>query len=251
MKLAVGYPWSSPVMFTAAAENMVNLERPCETRFIRGLGWSPARRHVDICEKALAWGADVICIIGSDQLHPEDMLTRLLGRLEEGYEICGALVPCRGFISWQDMKPFQPMAWRFKAHDKIVPIRQFRGVQHDQDMLELIDPADGDVQQVDFMGSGVIMFQSEHLLALNRPWFYERVTHADQQRIASMDTTFCWRLQMEAHARVWVDTTIAVKHLHVFEIDDTFQTRFDDWRDGAGDPSICRYDSPPAEATRA
>ena len=140
------------------------------------------------------------------------------------------------------------MAWRFKRHDKIVPIRQFRGVQFDQDMLELIDPADGDMQQVNFMGSGVIMFHRDHLLALKKPWFYERVTHEDQQRVASMDTTFCWRLQMEAHAKVWVDTTIQVKHLHVFEIDESYQQRFADWHEGGGDASICRYDDPQKDA---
>ena len=176
------------------------------------------------------------------------MLTRLYGRAEEGYEVVGALVPCRGYISWQDMKPFQPMAWRFKRHDKIVPIRQFRGVQFDQDMLELIDPKDGDMQQIDFMGSGVIMFHRDHLLSLKKPWFYERVNQEDQQRIASMDTTFCWRLKMEAYAKVWVDTTIKVKHLHIFEIDESFQERFADWHEGGGDPSICRYEKETANA---
>jgi len=241
MKLAVGYPWASPFMFSAAAENMVNLRRPCDTRFFRGMGWSPARRHLDICEKALGWGADLICIIGSDQVHPEDMLERLVARFKSGYEVVGALVPCRGYFDHQEMKPFQPMAWRFKKSNKVEPIRQWRGMQIDPDMMELIDPKDGDMQRVNFMGSGVIMFHRDHLTALKKPWFYETVNHEDQVRTACMDTKFCWRLQNEAFAKVWVDTTIKVEHLHVFNIDDTFQDRFADWSEGEGDKNICSY----------
>ena len=207
------------------------------------MGWSPARRHMDICEKAIAWGADLICIIGSDQLHPEDMLPRLVARFLEGYEVVGSLVPARGYFDHHDMKPFQPMAWRFVTSDEAKPIREFRGQALDPDMLEVVQREDGDMQQVNFMGSGVIMFHRDHLLALAQPWFFETVNHVDQVRTASMDTKFCWRLQSEAHAKVWVDTTIKVKHLHIFEIDDTYSERFADWAEkGKGDPNLCTYE---------
>lgn len=246
MKLAVGYPWSSPFFFTGAMDNMLALERPAETRFFRGSGWCPARRHIHICEQALAWGADLICIIGADQLHPPDMLTRLLARHKEGYEVVSALVPARGYVSWQDMKPFQPMGWRFKAAvgddiAQISAVRAYRTWDLDKDMLEAVNPADGDMQRVDFIGSGVLMFHRDHLLALERPWFFETVRQEDCQRTANMDATFVWRLQMEAHAKTWVDTTIKVRHLHVFEIDESFAGRFADWAEGGGDPEICRY----------
>ena len=42
--------------------------------------------------------------------------------------------------------------------------------------------------------------------------------------------------------RVWVDTTIKVKHSHVFDVDETYQERFRDWTTkGIGDANICRY----------
>lgn len=243
MKIAVGYPWSSPFTFTGFTDNLANLERPegCEVRIFRGQGWCPARRHAHICEQALAWGADLITIIGADQVHPEDLLIRLLQRFREGCEVITALVPVRGYVGWQDMKPFQPMAWRFKTSDRPV-LRAYRGQQLDGDMLEVIDPKDGDVQRVNFIGSGVLMFHRDHLLALSKPWFSEMVDHATQQRISNMDCRFVWRLQTEAHAKVWVDTTIKVKHLHVFPIDATYQDRFADWtKPDSGDPAICRY----------
>lgn len=242
MKLAVGYPWFSPFIWTATADSLLGLKHPegVEVKFIRGGGWSPARRHQELCEKALEWGADLICIVGSDQVYEPDLLERLVARHREGYEVVTALVPCRGYFHWQDMKPFQPMAWRLRKNDGIVPIAPFNGQQSSD--LELIDSDDGDIQEVNFIGSGVMMFHRDHLLALRKPWFFERINPETQIRVASMDTTFCWRLQSEAHARVWCDTTIKVRHLHTFEVDETFQHRFDDWADGGGDPQVCMYE---------
>jgi hypothetical protein len=233
MKFAVGYPWTSPFMYTQFGENMANLQAPdgVEVRFFRGTGWCPARRHISICEQALEWGAELICIIGADQLHPEDMLQRLYARFLEGYDVVAALVPCRGYIAWQPMKPFQPMAWRFKTNDEMgsTKIRQYRSQALDGDMIHMIKREDGDMVRANFIGSGVIMFHVDYLLSLKKPWFYETVTHENQEREASMDTKFSWRLQEEAGATLWVDTTIIVNHLNIFKIDDSFQNRFDDW----------------------
>jgi hypothetical protein len=246
MKLGVGYPWSSPFMFTDFTETMLNLKHPegFEVRFFRGDGWCPARRHIKFCEKALNWGADLICIVGADQVHPEDMLCRLVERFKQGYEVITAMVPCRGFIHWQEMQPFQPMMWRFKTNDETgkndFKIRPYRGMELDSDMLHVIDPKDGEIQPVNFAGSGVTLFHRDHLLAIKRPWFKETIIYKDFQRIASMDVTFIWRLQTEANAKVWVDTTIKVKHSHIFQIDETYQQRFEDWsRPGAGPQEIC------------
>ncbi len=233
MKLAVGYPWSSPFTLTQFAEHLPNLQRPegVDVRFFRGTGWCPARRHIDFCEQGLKWGADLICIIGADQVHPEDMLPRLYNRFMEGYQVVSALVPCRGFVRWQPMKPFQPMAWRFKTNDEMgdTKIRQYHGMKVDGDMIHVIKREDGDMQKINFIGSGVLMFHKDHLLSLKKPWFYETVNTENMEREANMDCKFVWRLQQEARATVWVDTTIMVKHLNVMPIDDTYQDRFSDW----------------------
>lgn len=244
-KLAVGYPWSSPFLFSRFTKHMLNMERPdgWDVEFFQGEGWCPSRRHAHICEQALASNADVICIVGTDQIHPRDMFPRLIRRMtHDNCEVITALVPTRGYVAWQPMKPFQPMAWRWKTRDGVVPLREYRGMDIDPDMIEVIDPKAGDLQRVNFIGSGVLMFQRDHLLALDLPWFSEMVEHKTQQRVSNMDCRFVWRLQMEAHAKVWVDTTIKVRHLHVFEIDESFQDRFDDWmQPNMGDATICRY----------
>lgn len=245
LKLAVGYPWASPFMFTSFTDATLNLRHPlgCEVRYFRGRGWCPARRHIHICEQAIAWGADLILIIGSDQVHPEDMLCRLVDRYQEGYEVVGALVPARGYVGWQQMAPFQPMAWRFKRDaNGNGAIGQYRGMKLDGDMIEVIDPAVAPVQEVDFIGSGVLMFPTATLEMLKKPWFYETIDPSNMQRLANMDCTFVWRLKLEGQARVWVDTTIKVKHSHVFDVDESYQHRFLDWKArGIGDPNICAY----------
>lgn len=241
MKLGVFWPWASPFAYTGFTENVVNLKRPegYEVRFFRGDGWSPARRHTDGVEKALAWGADLILCIGSDQTYPEDMLVRLVNRYKEtDGDVITALVPFRGYVNWQNMKPFQPLAWKVKDNN----LREFRGMDRDSDKMEPINPANGDLQKVNVIGSGVLLFDRKHIESIKRPWFFEMIDKKTYRLIGDMDSQFIWRLQLEGKATVWVDTTIKVEHLSVFSIDESFQDRFDDWMEkGRGDMSVCRY----------
>ena len=228
-KLAIGYPWVSPFIWTQFMENAVNLERPQNSRWFRGKGWCPARRHADICEKAVEWGASHILILGSDQVHPENMIPRLIKRIEDdGCEVITALVPTRGNVPAMNMKPFQPMAWRWKPN---IEPREYRGYQQDHDMIEVINPDDGDLQKIDFIGSGVLMFSVDHLLAMKKPWFFEQFDAETYVRQASMDTRFVWKLQTIAGAQVWVDTTIYTGHINQFIIDRSYQDRFGDWQE--------------------
>lgn len=223
-KLAVCWPWTSPFSWTESVESMLELRHPegYEVRFFRGRGWGPAARHIYACEKAVAWGADHILILGADQVYEPDLLERLVARRAEGCEVIAALVPTRGHIADQNMRPFQRMAWRLQG-DGLNPI------PWDRAKLEIIDPSAGDLQRIDFIGSGCLMFDRDHLEALERPWFFEKVDAKTQERTACMDSTFVYRLRMEAYAQVWLDTTIRIRHLHAFKIDETFPDRFVDW----------------------
>lgn len=249
MKLVVGTPWSSPFMFTEYVDATLAMRHPAgvEVAFVRGQGWCPARRHNDICEQAMRQGADLICIIGADQKHPPDLLERLVVHVRDGREVVTAMVPTRGFVSWQAMQPFQPMAWRFKPGnlDGRAP---YRSMELDGDQIEVVRKRTG-MQLVDFIGSGVLLFRREHLETLGQPWFHETIRPTDFKRRANMDCTFVWRLQTEAHAKVWCDTDIQVEHLHIFPIDDTYSERFADWAEpGVGDPEVCRFAPEPVTA---
>lgn len=247
-KLAVCYPWASPFIWTACVESMLNLRHPHDTevKYFRGGGWCSARRHLECTRQAVDWGADWILILGADQVYEPDLLERLMARTDEGYDCLAAFVPARCFLGWQDMRPFQPMAWRFKSMDRLGADqpRQYRGMKLDRDLIEVVDPKPGDpaMQKINFIGSGVLMFHRDHLLNLQDPWFYETYNPVTLDRLASMDTRFVWRLQWEAMADVWLDTSIKVKHIHPFHIDESFQTRFMDWSEkGVGDVDICQF----------
>jgi hypothetical protein len=236
MKLAVCWPWSSPFVWTRFTDAALNVKHPkdVDVRWIRGIGWSPCRRHIDSIEKALDWGADLIMIFGADQIPQPDMLERLYAKVQEGYLPICALVPSRGYFENNvGTKPFQPLAWRWaqtKIEDgKPVP-RQYRSQELDSDMIELVKP-DGEMQLVHIIGSGCIMFHRDHILALKKPWFSETFDPKTYRRTATMDTHFAWRLNAEAGAQIWCDTSIKIGHLTDMMIDETFQDRFDDFMD--------------------
>lgn len=217
-KLAVGWPWDSPFTWAPFTQNLANLERPANSKVFQGRGWCPAKRHIHICEQAIEFGASHILIIGSDQLHPIDMIPRLIERVEEdGCDVISALVPTRGHIPRQKMKPFQHMAWRLKGNDP--------------SEADSVDPKDGDLQEIDMIGSGVILFPVDCLLAIEEPWFKETYQLSNMGRVPCMDTRFCWSLKVDAGVKIWVDTTIEVKHLSTFSIDGTFSERFADYAD--------------------
>ena len=218
-------------------DRALNVRAPAgvDVRWIRGIGWSPARRHTDAVEKALDWGAELILIFGADQVPEEDLLERLYARVLEGYLPVCALVPARGYFENNvGSKPFSRLAWRWtstKLDENGKPIvRPYRNQTLDPDMMELVKP-DGKMQVVHMIGSGCIMFHRDHILALKKPWFSETFDKETYRRAATMDTYFSWRLNAEASAQIWCDTSIRIGHLSDILIDESFQDRFDDWMD--------------------
>lgn len=240
MKLGVCWIWGSPFVWTRSVESMLGLVHPAgvETKFFRGTGWGPAKRHINACEAAMAWGADHILILGADQVYDPDLLERLIARVREGYEVVAALVPSRGYLGWEAMKPFQAMAWR-------LPVTGLDPTDWHRTSLVPIDRHAGDMQRIDFIGSGCIMFHRDHLDSLAKPWFSETIDPETQNRTASMDTKFAYRLHAEAFAQVWVDTTIDIRHIHPFEVDESYSERFADWAlPGVGPSDICQHARP-------
>ncbi len=234
MKLALCVPWDSPFVFLKFARSALNLAHPAETevQWFFGEGWCPARRHTDACERALAWGADLLCILGADQEYPGDMLPRLLEHWVVKRGIIAAMVPFRGYVSWNPMQPFQPLAWRAAA------------TEDENQHLQLLTREGGALQRATIIGTGVVLFHSDLLRQLPRPWFAEAFDPLTMHRTADQDSRFIRRLGEENGVSLWVDTTIKVLHDHVMSIDDTYQQRFADWADPATpgiDRSICRF----------
>lgn len=220
MKLGVTTPWFSPMMWTEFVRNLSRLvarfdQGEVDVHFGRGI--DPASRHTDCCLWAQKNGCDLTLFIGADQIHPLDMLNRLVKRfMETGGAAIAAPVPFRGYVEGKMDRPFQPMAWRLKGEvteDAYIP-----------ELLELVDvDAPPEFEKIDVIGTGVLLFPTEALEKLALPWFIEARDPVTMQRISDTDTQFVWRLGQEAGLALWLDKTIDVKHLHAFQIDRTYQ----------------------------
>lgn len=219
-KLAIVYPTALPFTYTAFVERVLNLRVPAgyELRWLRGQGWSPARRHIHGLQQALAWGADLILLLDPDEVPPPDLLPRMVATLDGGWaDAVTAVVPLRRH--GEGVGPaFSAGAWVEKDQRtgqlERVPVR---------DETSLVP--------VDACGLGAFMFRAEVLEKLRQPWMKEKVKRADGVRDGTHDVRFTFRLTKELGLRLMRDNSLRVGHLDVFEIDGTFAERFDDWND--------------------
>lgn len=220
-----------PSVYMASFSSMVNIERPAghQVKWFRGVGWCQARRRTHACEQAIEWGAKRIVQLDADQVYEADVLERLVARQDEGYRVVAAMVPGRGYVERSGVRPFQRLAWRTAADGR---------------SAEPITPEDGEIVEARFPTSACSILYAEDLVRLSRPWFFNTYKPEDWSIVHGEDGTFFWRMEKELGVTSYVDTTIRVKHAHVFEIDETFPDRFADWSEvGRGDPAICRYEN--------
>lgn len=245
LKLAVVYPWGIDQGWTKSFHSMLRLRHPpdCEIEWGRGSGWCSAARHNHCFRQALNWGADLILVIGADQVyHDRDMLCKFVEHFRNGHECLTALVPMRGYMASQGTKPFHLVGWRVKR-DADGNTKMHEGMNAED--AELVTREDGPLVRVQAVGTGVLMFPADVLRSMSTPWCVEIPTQPDFDRGSTADVGFVEKLQTEARLEIMCDTTVKVTHLHTFEIDDSFSERFKDWADGGGDPWLCDYKPAP------
>ncbi len=230
-KLAVCIPWSSEFGWMRSMRSITRLQHPegCEVDFFYpdyDDGWCSARRHNAVLEQALAWGADLICFMGADQVyHDRDILCRLVGHWKAGCDALTVLVPTRGKVPGQDERAYEMVGWQAKPDEHgNVAIRP--GMAKTD--FRRISKADGPLVRVHAGGTGVLMFPAKVLKQMLPPWFMEWPRYPTFARRSSADSTIMARLQLEAGLQIWCDTTIKVTHAQVMEIDETFAGRFDE-----------------------
>ena len=216
-KLAVCYPGDMPTLFVAAVESALNIRNPegFEVNWIRGQGWCQARRRIDTAEKAIAWGATLIASLDMDQVYEPDILERLTSRVAEGYPCVSALVPSRGKSPSLE-KPFQGMGWRLNGKEFVA-----------------VTPADGEMVAAEMPTHGCAIFRADDIQRLQQPWYAHKYDMKTCEEREGEDSRFFLRLNQELKVTTWIDTTIRVRHCHVFQIDETFSERFQDWEPGA------------------
>jgi hypothetical protein len=226
-KIAVCTAWGSPFSWTHSMYNLMNLDRPegVQVKFIPGMGRDPARRHMWGVERALQWGASHICFLGADQMHDMDILVKFTKHIEDGWPAVTAMVPARGWVRGPEVNaPFLKFAYGWK--DDV----DLSSPKFSTNYLKMVTPKDGDYVEVVVIGSGAIMFDVQLLYMMDKPWFREWAeVDENAWRPAAMDTFFCWRLVVEAGAKILCDNTINIIHLDVFPIDESYSERFSDW----------------------
>ena len=215
------------MVFARCVESLVAIEHPsdCEVRWFFGRGWCQARRRNHAAQQALDWEAEYIATLDLDQIYEPDILARLLQRHFEGIRLVAAMVPMRGYVKSGGVKPFGRLGWKIEDGKFVA-----------------VDPEDGVLQRAEFPTSAAMMFRAEDLKRLSRPWYFFTYKPEDWAQVHGEDANFALRMLNELQVEGWVDTTIRVKHAHVFEIDETFSERFSDWSEkGVGDERICTY----------
>src|SRR5262249_37175753 len=149
-------------------ETAFNFERPddCVIQWFRGLGDTAARRHNHCMEQALAWKADAVLILGSDQVyHDPKTPVKLVGHFRSGCDCVTALVPMRGVAPSQGTKPFGFTAFQLRP-DKDGNV--FVNGDMRSDRFIPIDRKSGDLVPCHAVGSGVLLFPASALETLER-----------------------------------------------------------------------------------
>ena len=235
------YACESPFAYSGFMQSALNIQSPpgYEMQWFRGQGWCIARCRSRAMEQALEWDADLICIVDADHVYDPDVMVRLVERIDkDGCGMVAPMIPMRGYVAKLGFaKPFDKIGWRFDDD-----LRAGRVEMKDGKIIP-IDPADGELQRAELPSPGTLLFPASALGKLRKPWLYEFVDRGNFSIKGGGDTTFVRRLQVEAGLESWVDTTIEVKHLNVFEIDGSYPERFADWAEpGVGDPRLCAVD---------
>ena len=224
-KIGILIPWDSPFMFTAAAFNMMNWERPegCELNFIMGAGWCPAARHNDSIEKAQEWGADLIMFNGGDHLCPKDIVIRMKKHIDNNWDMVHAMPPSRG-VCGADGTPFKALSYKVVGS---LPKENYITNCRPQS-IKCLTYGD-EPQQSHICGTGNILMKAEILKGMEKPYFEEFIKKDGKYgRQPVQDSTFVSRCTIESGARMICDPTIRINHLDVFGIDDTYSERFKD-----------------------
>jgi hypothetical protein len=239
-KLAVLVPWDSPFFYMDVAFCMMNLKHPegWEVRFFNGAGWCPAARHNNALGRGINWGANALMFLGSDHYVDDDILIKLIGHLEDGWDMATGWIPSRGIFGDNRSMPFPNMA--FVVPDLDADLGPVGSIQlQDEGAGLLICADDAPSQEIHMIGTGSLMFKVEVVMDMKLPWFQEIIKKDGLYgRHCIQDSHFVYRCTVENGNSLWLDTSIEQVHLQIFPIDKSFKERFADKAGDKWSPTI-------------
>lgn len=201
-------------MLTRWVESLISIKCPSgySLKWVRGRGWCSARHIHSMIEQAQAAEADIIVFLDADVVVPPHWLESMVKHYEQGVRVVSAMIPMRGQAD-PIFKPFSGMAWNVRGG-------AFVG----------IDP-NGGLQEIDYASAGAVLFDATIFDELPRPWTQERVDvkHGYLRKGGTPDNTLLLNIKETLGIKIYADPSVKVKHLNLFEIDETFSERFSDW----------------------
>jgi hypothetical protein len=184
-----------------------------DTQVFIGNGYIPAEMHDDGIAQALNWGAEAVLIVGTDELHPENI------------------------IPWFDSQPADilvPVIYQRTGHfDSCL----YRTVEFEENGEKVNTPAGlTDVPEnekeplfeVEAAGSGGMFVRKEVFAKLPIPWFRDLFDMKDKRpfsrRVFGHDIVFCIAAR-SAGFRIYADLRVRSKHMTIMAVDDAFKRR--------------------------
>jgi len=179
----VGLPSGEQARWTHHTMSLIVLERPKGTRVASVSGTYIQACRNDLARQTLETDAQWLFMVDDDHTFDRSLLINLLDRH----------VPVVAAAAVSRKPPYYVCAYR-------------QGANHAMGLHDF----NGELEEVDAVGTGAILIRREVLEALEPPWF--EVGYDENGRNVSEDLTFCKRAR-EAGFGVWLDGTQVLGHL--------------------------------------
>ncbi len=155
----------------------------------------PGMARERIVDKCLEWGADYILWSDADMAWSTDAFLRLF--LDKK--------PIVGALAFTGRKPITPVIYRFQDYNEIVDDKGMKHIQFTS--VPVPDYKRDALQQVDAIGSGVMLINCEVFKQIPKPWFTSYGL--------GEDIYFCSRAKAYG-VPVYVDTRVKTSHKPTF-----------------------------------
>ena len=204
VRIGLGIPLSDDKVYRQFHESWVKLIKPANYTYLtpKFPGRIEDIRN-QIVEQALEKGCTHLIFMDTDQIYPEDFLVKIMSHDKD---VVGTAITKR-------YPPFNVLVMRGSLGKyRLVPDEDIENIH----LLEC-----------DASGTGAIMFRTEVFFHASEfgKWFQVSVT--DDGRPIGEDVYFCSELR-KAGYKIWIDTTIDIKHLGILAIDYNFYKLFKD-----------------------
>ena len=198
-KIAIGFPLVNDTVPVPFFTSFACMQKPVEyTLLFPEVSHGPwtgsiADARNSLVAQALQDGASYLMMADTDQVYPQDALTKLLSHK---VDICGVKVHSRWF-------PYAPVFYRGSVGKyQFIP---------NEEMYS------GKLVEIDATGTGCLLINMEIFDRLEPPWFKFDMNKGNP---VGEDIYFCHKAR-EAGIKIYVDTSIEVGHLATMEINET------------------------------